>query len=356
MNYRIIINKKEWLLLLSLIAIVALCIRYNFLPEKFFYDSMRLIEIERMVIDNNSFEYGSFGSAAKFFFYINIFKIDTLIGWSIYITIILSIVNFLLLKNISNIKLINLIFILVILFLQYLFVAGITKEVLQSIFYIVIYIFIYNNTIFKSTLSKIIAGVAVLIISSVLFRDYYILVSFFSITTYIINEFIKRKNINGLKSLLISISYSIVVLYIFLLLSSFLFLNQYEAIINLRGIHYVKLLKASTDSFIGNIIDGNNMFAYLINYIINYFRLLVPIELFFKIKMYYIPYVIYQITWTIYYIKNMCNLSNIDENKYMSLVFLTSFILVSVMMEPDFGSWIRHQCSCYMFMITLLKS
>ena len=355
MKYKIILDKKIWLLLLFSINIMAIIIRYMFLTDKFFNDSLDIISIERSMDLINLTESGSFIFAAKIFYYINFFEIDNLLEWSIYISIIFFLIKYSIFKNIKKIEVLNFFILLIGIFLWYLFAVGITKEIIQTVFYLMMYFFINNDNIFKFAKRKIFVCIIILGISAIVFREYYILIAFFSLIIYLINIFVRKRQLNGISNYIYMMVLFLFYLYIFLILISYVFPFQYERIINLRVEEYKYLLDMGTNSFIDNIILGNNIYIYILNYIINYFRLLIPIELIFIGKIYYIPYIIYQCMFTYIYIKNICNLNNINDKKFVSIIFLTSFIFVSVIIEPDFGSWIRHQSACYMLLIILLK-
>lgn len=356
MKYKIILDKKIWGLFLIFISIISISIRYVFLTDKFFLDSVALLSMEKNFSLTGSIESGTFGVTAMLFSYINFFDFKSLLEWSVFITIIFGIINFILLRKIYIIELKNFIVILIGLLLWYLFAAGITKEVIQTLFYFCIYFFIVNNRIFKSIYSKVIIGIIILWISSMCFRDYYILTAFFSGIVYLIYHFIRKKHIEGLKGYVFSIIVFLIVLVIFLNIAEVISSEEYSMIINLRSGAYQYLMEAGTDSFIDNIIEGDGVYIYILNYIINYFRLLFPVELLFGGKIYYIPFVIYQIAFAYYYIKYIFNLNKINNEKFICIIFLTSFIMVSTMMEPDFGSWVRHQSACYMLFINLLKN
>lgn len=355
MHYKVILNKKIWFIIIVCINISAVFIRYAFLSEAFLFDSPGILDLEKQGSITGDFGESSFSFVAKSFSYINFFDIRYLLDWSIYISFIFLGINFLLLKDIYIIELKNLFVILIGMFLWYLFSVGISKEIIQTIFYLSIYIIICNNCICKTIFSKVMISIVILFISAILFRSYYILIAFFSGIIYLMFIFFRKKSLCGIKNYIYSIILFVCVLAIFLSIIEIIFPLEYEAIINLRNEGYRYLLEGGTDSFISNIFDGDSIYFFLLNYIINYFRLLIPIELVFIGKLYYIPYIIYQCAFTYFYVKNLCQLNKIEPKKFISIIFLTSFILVSVIMEPDFGSWIRHQTACYMLLILLIK-
>lgn len=354
MNYIVILNKKVWCSVILLITVLALTVRYMFFTEKFFVDSLNLLIYQKFGAITSSFGTGSRGFTAEFFYYINFFNIDNLLEWSIYISIIFFFINVLFLKNIYELKFNKFLLIAIALLLWYLFAAGITKEVVQTLVYFSIYFIIYNDNFCKSPFVKVIVGVGIIYCSSLVFREYYALVALLTIFVYCINQFLKDK-FNHINKYLLLLTIYILMIVVFLFIISNIMPEEYTKIMILKNEVYATKLEGNTDSFIGNVLYGDSLLIYMINYIINYFRMLIPLELLIVGKIYYIPFIIYQISFSYYYVKNIYNLQHIDEKKFLNIIFLTSYILVSVMMEPDFGSWVRHQTACYMFVVKLLQ-
>lgn len=350
MKYKVILNNASWIVILFIMTLSSLFVRYIFFTEKFFVDSTNLLNIEQNGY-LGYFEENSFGAAAKFFYYINLFNVNTLFEWSLYLSIIYFFINFFILHDIKEISLLKFFFLLLSVFLWYLFGNGITKEILQENFFLMIYFICIKDNKINNNLLKIFAGVIFLIISAFCFREYYILIAFFSLIVYFNLTYFNTKNIVFFFPLACLIS-----LCSFLYIVQFIFPEQYEMIINLRDGRYSYLMD-HTDSFIGNIFTNANMSLsiYLINYILNFIRLLIPIELVIIGKFYYFPYIIYQLLFSYYYFRALNNLKILNNNQILSFVFITSFLIVSAMMEPDFGSWIRHQCACWMLVKELIS-
>ena len=349
MNYNVIFNNKVWALILILISVAAITVRYTLFTEKFFVDSTLLMQMEQ----SNMLDDGSFGSAALFFKYINFLQIDSLLGWSIYVSCIFFFINFALVRKIRCISFFKFVFVLVCLFLWYLFADGITKEVLQTIFFLIIYWIILNKFYFKKNIIKVLLGAFVLLISALLFREYYVLVSFFTIIIYMMTIIVKKRKIKSIYLFFCICTGVLIFLGIFMSAVSILRPTEYELIVSLRNVKYAYLMD-NTDTFIKNLVDGDTVFIFIINYAINYIRLLLPVELIFIGKLYYIPFVLYQISFTYYYFKAFNRLNRLDDREFLCLIFLTSFIIVSAIMEPDFGSWTRHQSVCWFLLLGLL--
>lgn len=347
---RIKLDLKAWMVILVIITITSLIIRYSLMNEKFFLDSMRLIYIS----EKRSFsENGSFGVAAQFFSWVNIFDIESLLGWSVYVSLVYFCINLWIVERMKTVSVVPFIFIILNLFLWYLFSVGITKEILQGVFYLCIYGVCINRQITSNHI-KVVIGAMILLFSSLVFRSYYIMTAFFTVTIYLIlNSFrcgmLKNKNvaIYGLSALFLAVA-------VFLYIASIVFPDDYEMVVTLRNTRYA-YFAPFIDSFIADIFENpfNSVVIYMENYILNFARLLLPIELIFIGKLYYFPFIIYQLIFTWLYCKSVRNIKALTESSFLSLIFLTSFLIVSAMMEPDFGSWGRHQSVCWMFSLEL---
>ena len=193
---RIKLDLKAWMVILVIITITSLIIRYSLMNEKFFLDSMRLIYIS----EKRSFsENGSFGVAAQFFSWVNIFDIESLLGWSVYVSLVYFCINLWIVERMKTVSVVPFIFIILNLFLWYLFSVGITKEILQGVFYLCIYGVCINRQITSNHI-KVVIGAMILLFSSLVFRSYYIMTAFFTVTIYLIlNSFrcgmLKNKNV-----------------------------------------------------------------------------------------------------------------------------------------------------------------
>ena len=96
------------------------------------------------------------------------------------------------------------------------------------------------------------------------------------------------------------------------------------------------------------ILQGKSIALYYINYLINFFRLLFPIELILK-SIKYIPYIVFQIWLSL----KLWSWKKNIKHEYVMLLY--SYILVSTIFEPDFGSFLRHTIPYFIFIINLMK-
>lgn len=346
---KIRLNLNIWAIILIFVTIISLVIRYSLMTDKFFIDSLKILAMEQ----TGSYIEGSFGVSARFFSWLNIFEIDDLFGWSVYISLIYFYINLWIVKDIKVINIAFFFFLLLSIFLWYLFSVGITKEVIQGLFYLSIYILCVNGEWIKNDI-KIFIGSIVLLFSALVFREYYILTAFFSIVIGLILSNMRGGILKRYCSVMHIYFFSLISVMVFLYIASIVFPGGYERIVTLRNTHNMYLV-GYTDTFIADVFANptNSVAIYMGNYIVNFMRLLLPIELLFIGKFYYFPFLVYQFMFTWFYYKSLKNIKALSNASFLSLIFLTSFLIVSAMMEPDFGSWARHQSVCWMLGITL---
>jgi hypothetical protein len=108
------------------------------------------------------------------------------------------------------------------------------------------------------------------------------------------------------------------------------------------------IVDAST--MINDLLGPNtNYIMFIGNYIINIFRVMVPVELLLK-SIKYIPFIVYQIFITYQIIKSC---TKINDNSILWIITTISFMMISVIFEPDFGSFIRHESALILILLEL---
>ena len=101
------------------------------------------------------------------------------------------------------------------------------------------------------------------------------------------------------------------------------------------------------------IEHGGNLILYMENYVINSIRMVFPIEL-IKGGIYYIPFVVFEF-FLIYYIrKAIFRLYVMDFKQILALSVFLAYFLGSVLFEPDFGSFVRHEASTFPILYILI--
>ena len=92
-------------------------------------------------------------------------------------------------------------------------------------------------------------------------------------------------------------------------------------------------------------VDGN-LGIFMYDYVINAVRMMVPIELAFK-GMFYLPFVVFQFFILYYYFKTIKNIKSLDDNMIVVVACYSAYFFGSVVFEPDFGSWVRHEAATF---------
>lgn len=336
-------NKIVLLLLTYIVMVVAKCITL-ILPAKYTYDNSRIVSMVNRDGLMPSW-IGSYETTANVFRHINVLQFQTLLEWSLSLGIILTTLTASLIFINCNLDFYQEIFWLCCIGLLNIYVFNIGKDSIQFFFFFLALIILITNipVPIKITLISVF-----FFVEAVYFRQYFIIISLFLIAITSITYYISRtrKNI-GLFSYIAII---LVVVYAFLILSSFIAPEQYEEVTNAReGVNKDREDSTDAATLISNLIPGNTLISELINYPINAVRMLVPLELLLK-GLSYAPFVFFQLLVTIYFIHCTKILFThlIFNDKYLiSYIIFLSFILTSFFFEPDFGSWVRHEIAAF---------
>lgn len=338
-------NKKTfgYCSLIFIISIVIKSLQYKVLPIKYFYDSKHILSL----MNGNYIADKSYNFTAKLFDNINFFNFNSLQEWSIFLSIIFTTIIFLIIIQKKEYNLKQYIFIYSSIALLNIYVFNLSKDIIQFTFFLIIYLIILNKKI--SNYNKLILTSIVLLYEALNFRVYYAIMIMIMWTIYIIYiKFIKDKKLKKstiLKILLLSIILFFIEVFIVQLLST----DNYNSIMNARSSVNVGR-DSSTDAvtIIKDLLGENsNYLIFIGNYLINTIRIMFPIELLFKgIK--YIPFIIYQlfITYSLFKTSKKINYNNI-----LTIITIISFIMISIIFEPDFGSFIRHESALILFLI-----
>ncbi len=340
-------NKKTLFgcIIIFYVSLLVKLFQYVILPPKYFYDSKAIL----FYMNGNYIADKSYNFTAKLFDTINIFNFNELIEWSIFLSIIFStILFFYLIKN-DRYNLSQYIFIYSSVALLNIYVFNLSKDIIQFCFYLIIYIIILNKKINNKT--KIFLISIVLVYESINFRTYYIIMLTLIIIMYFLyTKFIKYRNIN--KNYLSKIIVTTLILFFLeIFIVKILSIENYNLIINARSsVNNTRIGSIDVATMINDILGENtNYFKFIFNYIINGFRMMIPIELITKgIK--YIPFIIYQIFITI----NILNLGkNLSSNNILIFITIVSFMMISIIFEPDFGSFIRHESTLTLLILEM---
>lgn len=338
-NKNYFIKRRSLVILIIITELISLVIHYTILPPKYFCDSNNYLKLV-----NDLFRKDTGNIIVEFYRTIDIFGINTLFGWSIFTGLFVNTTFYLYVRNKKLYTISELIFYFSLLGIINIFACCITKEIIQLMFFLIIDL-INKSPFIKSDTIKVILISLILYYCSKVFREYYIIVAFFTVVVYfILNKFRNSKVQKNKYGTTIKIFLCVIVsLIIFLLAASKITPIKYNQILTMHWSYITEGFYSMTDSAIKDLIyNRNNLILYLINYLINTCRLLIPIEL-ISGKAYYLLFVVFQLMLTCKFIKLLLNIKEINKKSLISLAVFYAFVICSVLFEPDFGSWVRHE-------------
>lgn len=335
-------NKKLLLILVIPITILAKVIQFYALPDKYFWDSSRINGMVTGLGKMKEWE-GSYEVTADFFKMINIFNFTSINDWAIFLAVIFSIVLIIMLAKVKEFDTFQSIFILASIGLLNIYIFNISKDIIQFAIFLLMYIVVVNKNI--NSIVKVILCLGIFIWESTFFRSYYIIMGILSVVLYFLFNRYKSKAEKISKGTVIKILVAVfLTVYVFLFLAQFVASKEYDKLITVRDANANEVAVSQIENWVESDGTLNN---YMINYLINGVRMMLPIELLTN-GVFYIPFTVYQIFILFYLIKSIRGI-----NKESSLILIMSisifcaYLLGSFMFEPDFGSFVRHEAATF---------
>ena len=269
---------------------------------------------------------------------------DTAFEWGIFWAIVMNIIFFIFfLRKYKTYTLTEYIFIYASMFILDVFVFNINKDIVQCLIILILYEITLINI--KNTY-KVLLICITLFLESLVFRSYYI---FAALTTIIVYTVFNKELAKEKKSWLKNFIVILLLLFLGIFISQFIDSEAYNQLLGRRDTLEEDL---DANTVISDILPGDGYFNYCLNYIINLFRMLFPIELLFKgIK--YIPFFIYQIFLTINILKNI---KLLNRNNVLNLSFVVGYWLMLFASESDFGTLVRHQAILLPFYLDIIRN
>ena len=334
-------NRNTCIMLVIPIAIIAKLIEHLFLPDKYFFDSSRMLIMMQDREFKQAWE-GSYRVTVDIFNRINIFKFTTLLQWSIFVGIIFNIIVIFMLKKTRGMSLWQCVFTLMCIGLGNIYIFNLGKDIIQFTLFFMCFVAISIKCI--PNMMKVIICVGVFYWESTFFRNYYIIIAFFIFAIYMI---FKVARVRKVKLNLVKILMTIIVLYGFV----YLFLNVARVAMPNEYQEILECKESSTQIGASSVIDdkidfGENINLYMANYIINSLRMVFPIELINE-GGFYLPFLLFQIILLYYIVVNIKNMHAIRENNVIALSCFLAYFMGSVLFEPDFGSFARHEAATF---------
>lgn len=327
------------------LAVLLKVFQYCFLPEKYFYDSVTILNLmQSSDLDFDLFG-GSYNAAAYLFDKINLLGLSSLLEWSVVITFIGAFFLFAYFLKNKPVTLRDMIISLCIIGLVYIYVFNLSKDIIQFTIFALIYAIAVSRLNAKQKYALIFI---LLVLESIFYRSYYILTAFFMIAVIIFYPvfFESRSKRSRAGSLVIAFAVVFAAMCLFLAATKVLLPDEYSELINIRD--HLTLNRIGSDSaktLIVNLIPSDGSIpVYVINYFINGIRMMLPLELAFA-GAYYYPFLIFQLICSYTFIKNVLSFRTLGSRKRITLYVMTAYYLVAFLFEPDFGSFVRHEAA-----------
>lgn len=238
-----------------------------------------------------------------------------------------------------------------------IFCLNLAKEPYQMMFFLLMAVAI---SVPKTYQAKSIALVVALVVTILYSRKYYGLVlMYFLILNYVIDKLFgkeqataagsaNKKAVYG-KLLLLVVLFG--VLHYFFM--SYLMTNSADTYDEMMAVNSRDQTAAASE--ITPLFPNSNPALLAVDYFIKIFRLMIPIELLFKLKVTYLFLLVYQgllLTFLARTFKQRDKEKN--PTRTIAMYLYMAFVLCSAAFEPDFGSWVRHQGVAFPVILLLI--
>lgn len=342
-------NHNVFILLLFPVAVLSKLVEHLFLPANYFFDSNR---INAMVLDPNSsiaWNTGSYKMASSIFREINIFGFTTILQWSLFVGSVFTILVIVMLCKVKYVSNSQSIFGLMCVGLLNIYIFNISKDAIQFLIYFVMYIVISVQKIPKFI--KPVIVVLLMYWESTVYRSYYIIMGFFFLVIYIVFSFIRKKckKIKVIHYIFIVVGMFAMV-FVFLTMAQKLFPDEYLDVMSARNYSN----NQGQTSVIKEVYEhNNNINIFMVDYVIDSVRMMIPIEL-LKNGVFYIPFILFQLFMLFYLVRGIKRIKYLEDNTFIAVCIFLAYFLGSVLFEPDFGSFVRHEAATFPIIVLMI--
>lgn len=333
-------NRDITLLLIPLVVVMAKIIHLCILPDKYYFDSWRMIS---MLVGGVMTPWAGYQDTVDFYDAINIFHLTSITQFSIVFGLIMTPIMMWIISRTKEMQMRECIFALMAVGLLNIYVFSITKELIQMLYFMAIYIII--SLPIKSSLVKILGCAAVYYWESLHFRTYYIIMAAMTVFMYVVFAWLKKREYITKKQIIISIILCFVAVFCFLYASSYISYEDYIDALNVRD-GTTETISGANTAIENPIKVDSNLGIFMYDYVIVAVRMMFPIELLIKSPV-YAPFVLFQIFILYYFFKTLTNIKKIDANMHVVIACFSAYLFGSFIFEPDFGSWVRHEAATF---------
>lgn len=333
-------NRDITLMLIIPTVILAKIIYIFLLPSRYYFDSWRMLS---MMNGGGMTAWVGYQNTVDFYTKINIFHLTTLSQWSIVMGLVMTPIMMYLISKTEQMEVRECVFTLMATGVLNIYVFSITKEMIQILYFLCIYIII--SLPIKNVPLKILMCAGVYYWESTSFRSYYIIMAAMTVFMYAIFLWIKKRRIITKKHIFIFVVTCFFAVFILFYVSQFVSYGDYKDALNVRD-GTTSTIEGAQSAIVNPIEVNGNLGIFMFDYVINAFRMMIPIELLIKSPM-YAPFVIYQFFILYYFFKTVKNIKQLDSNMLVTISCFAAYFFGSVVFEPDFGSWVRHEAATF---------
>ncbi len=347
--------KKLLLILVLPLLIFSKIVQFKFMPAKYLYDGNSILFYVKHMPE---YIEGSYRFTVLLFRKINFFNFETLVQWATLITILYTPIIYTIIKRYTrNIDIYKFIYLCSGVFLVGMYIFNVGKDIIQMTIFLLIDVIILTRKIEKPFF-KILLCSLLFAYESIIFRSYYILTSIFTIVLYfILKQFIYSKSKIKIKKVLRVVFSILITLFIFMLITKRFLPKEYNQLMVIRtSLNQYRENSPNAVTMINDIFkNGGNIWIWMLNYIINFIRIMIPVELLF-ISIRYMPFIVFQIFVTYYLVISLNQINSKNTVMFSSLCVFIAYLMTSFLFEPDFGSFVRHEAATFPVLINILNN
>ena len=351
-------RNKNAALVLVFVVMLAAKLLTMMLPAKYFYDNHRILGMVNEDMGVHAW-IGSYAVATDFFKAINVFGFTTMEQWSWFLGLTMTGIVFFMVLRLPEPDIVQAIFLLACIGLLNIYVFNIGKDIIQFLFFMAVYLVLLIPI--ENPIMKIVFAAVVLYFESKVFRSYYVLIAAFVLAVYcILMVFRKNHKLPPAVKITITLVTMYLLVCAMMIVASVVMRGEYEQIMGIRN-YSLRGREDDVDSvtIIKNWVGGDNSTSlplFLLNYLINAIRMMIPFELAVK-GVQYLPFFLFQVAVTVYLVHLFGKLDEIeDEAQFLAISVFLGYVLASVLFEPDFGSWVRHEAATFPILHLLVFS
>ena len=342
------------MLIIPVMAVAKLLYQYM-LPDNFRYDSRRLFGMIN-VADYQKAWAGTYRTTAELFKSLDIFHFTNMADWSWTLGMVFTLIVLFMVAGSGELDTCQALFLLACVGLLNIYTFNIGKDIIQFVFFVGIYAVIVSPI--KSSMLKIALVAALMVGESNYFREYYILIAAFVVIVYaVLGYFRGRARTLNARSVVQICVCIFVLITIMLAIAQVLMPDSYDYLMTARSdVNKARTQDGSVvNSMISDWIPGEGLPIFMLNFVIDMFRMLLPFELLSK-GLWYFPFFCFQLGVTAYLVNLVRQINQVDTRQFLTLCVFIGYCLASFTFEPDYGSWVRHEISTFPILLLMVAN